>query len=149
MAKQRTHTHTRTQSPWPDFVRIIGKRSRRVTALYVSLNLSSSEVIETKALTREYEDDGRVYRRLDGEYYAWLCGGMDCVTRAHHAGDVDHALYIEILTKFNAVRWWAETHIGKKILDDAMRTFNPREYVGPGVPIGRTRSLIGVSMGKD
>jgi hypothetical protein len=103
-----------------------------VSALYVATNLETWETC-----TPERDQDAICepcgFRRLDPEYYAWLRSRMVVAQKRYQAGRLPVGQYEELRTRFNAVHAWAVERFGEPVLQEAVRTLDPRAYRPPTV----------------
>jgi hypothetical protein len=104
--------------------------------LYVATDLSRREIppteMEAGADAPDLRIDGRLFRVLSPDYYAFLRTQMARVKAALDAGTVDAATYRPLADRFNTVHMDAVHHFGEDTLRAAMRSFNLQAYRVPG-----------------
>lgn len=103
---------------------------------YIATDLTRREIdLSTIDPFAEHPDlriEGRLYRAMSPEYYAYLRSQMTRLKAALDAGKVDAATYRPLADRFNAVHTDATSLFGDEALRAAMRSFNPRAYRIPG-----------------
>ncbi len=88
---------------------------------WVSTDLRILRPEPTWNLAPDCEINGRCYRRLDPEYFAWLRSRMLEVKAAHKAGRVSQEAFDELRTRFNELQEIAIALFGEKALQEALR----------------------------
>jgi hypothetical protein len=100
--------------------------------LYVATNLETWETC-----TPEPDQDAICepcgFRRLDPEYYAWLRSRMLVGQKRYQGGRLPERHYDGLRARFNAVHAWAVERFGEPVLQEAVRTLDPRAYRPPTV----------------
>lgn len=130
--KARTPRRPAAPPAWPDLQEtVICPSLPGEGALYVSTDLCFWGTDAAQATKQDVRRGGRVYRRLDPEYFAWLSGGVDRVAAGFESGAVSRALRDEVVMRFTTVRFWAEREFGTERLAEAVRAFNLVSYVPP------------------
>ena len=104
---------------------------RPAIALYVSTALGSWTSDQPHVFARDVQINDTAYRRLDPEYYAWLRSRMNLARSAHQAGQIGGEAYNELRSKFNGIHEWALAHFGERLLADAVRCLDGRDYQPP------------------
>jgi len=115
----------------PGLRRATSGNSRVPECPWVSTDL---QTIHPKAIWRlapDCEINGRCYRKLDPEYFAWLRSRMLEVKAAHKAGRVPQAAFDELRARFNELQETAIALFGEKALQDALRALRAAEYRPP------------------
>ena len=80
----------------------------------------------------DVEVDGRVYRRLDPEYYAWLRRRMEEAKSKTDAGRYEPSAFDALRTRFNTVHDQAIALFGRPALLEAIQRLDPDSYRWPG-----------------
>ncbi|MBZ5627108.1 MAG: hypothetical protein LAQ69_51805 [Acidobacteriia bacterium] len=104
---------------------------RPAVALFVSTALGSWTGDQLHVFARDVQINDTAFRRLDPEYYAWLRSRMNLARSAHQAGQIDGEAYDELRSKFNGIHAWALAHFGERVLADAVRILDARDYQPP------------------
>jgi hypothetical protein len=104
---------------------------RSPAALFVSTALGSWTSDQPHVLARDVQINDTAFRRLDPEFYAWLRSRMNLARSAHQAGQIDGEAYDELRAKFNAAHEWALAHFGERVLAEAVRSLDARDYQPP------------------
>lgn len=99
--------------------------------LLVASDLDSFEAPADAPFATDVTISGRVYRRLDAPYYAWLRRRMGEAKRALDARRLSAADFEVTRGRFNAVHAWAVRTFGEAALVAAARTFDASAYVPP------------------
>jgi len=104
--------------------------------LYIATDLARREIdlstIDPLADNPDLRIEGRVFRALSPEYYAYLRNQMTRLKAALDAGTVDADTYRPLADRFNAIHADAAGQFGEKALRTALRSFNARAYRVPG-----------------
>src|SRR4051794_40477645 len=102
-------------------------------ALYVATDLGCFETEATdEDACHDVVHDGRTYRRLDAEYFAWIWHMMATARRAADEGVIDRAEFEELRHMANnSVYLWAVKHLDKTSLIRAINDFHPVKYTPP------------------
>ena len=100
-------------------------------ALFVSTALGSWTSDQPHVFARDVQINDTAFRRLDPEYYAWLRSRMNLARSAHQAGQIGGEAYDELRSKFNGLHAWALAHFGERVLADAVRILDARDYQPP------------------
>ena len=77
--------------------------------------------------------DGKCFRRLSPDYYAWLRSQMERVRQHHTRGMIPDAHYQALRDRFNTMHDRAVALFGEAALIEAMRSFTPDTYIVPSV----------------
>jgi hypothetical protein len=102
---------------------------------YVATDLSTRELdpaASAIAVDADVRLDGRIYRRLDPDYYAYLRGQMARAKQAREDGHLTDASYQLLADRFNGLHLEAVAHFGESVLRAAVRAFNVGAYLAPG-----------------
>lgn len=75
--------------------------------------------------------DGKTYRKLAPEYFAWLRTRMVSAQVAHQAGRLSDPAWQTMRERFNSLQEMAIEKFGKENLQQALREFNPKSYKPP------------------
>ena len=95
--------------------------------LFVAADLST---FESMGLDRDVGRDGKLFRKLDAAYFAWLWRTMERVEFAATNGAVTADDFDQLRHRFNGVYFWAIQHIGREALLEAVNA-GDRGYVPP------------------
>jgi hypothetical protein len=98
---------------------------------WVSTDLQTIHPEPTWGLAPDCEINGRCYRKLDPEYFAWLRSRMVEVKSAHQAGQVEAAAFDELRARFNELQEIAIALFGEKALQNAIRASGSADYRPP------------------
>ncbi len=99
--------------------------------LWVSTDLKTSCPPDAGFVARDCQINGRCYRRLDPEYFAWLTFRMHAIKDAAAAGRVPADSFEELRQLFNALQARAIKAFGEKELLGALRNLDPEKYRPP------------------
>ncbi len=77
--------------------------------------------------------EGKCYRRLSPDYYAWLRTQMERARHQHDAGILPDTHYDTLRQRFNAMHDRAVTLFGEEMLLQTVSTFSPMTYPVPSV----------------
>ena len=105
-------------------------------AIFVATDLSVLNDAYTPTDDTEVSVEGRAYRTLDPDYYAWLRSRMETARNAYQRGRMSAATFDALRTRFNAVHDLAIALFGESALLEAKRLLDPKSYPWPG----RTRA---------
>ena len=72
-----------------------------------------------------------VYRLLDAPYYAWLRCRMERAKKAFDTGKLPASTWQTLRERFNGIHEWAITHIGEKVLAEAVAHLDEKSYPPP------------------
>lgn len=100
--------------------------------LYVATDLRHFEVCKSAPVAQDLIFNGVIYRRLDGNYYAWLRKRIDAAHEACAEGKCNPKDYDETLAAFSAIDEWAVAKVGRDFLKKAVKGFTGKGYRGPG-----------------
>jgi len=101
-------------------------------ALFIATDLSVLNDAIAPADGNEVSVEGRVYRRLDPEYYAWLRSRMETAQASCRRGKLAPGTFEILRIRFNAVHDQAIALFGESILLDAIRLLDLKNYTWPG-----------------
>jgi hypothetical protein len=108
------------------------------TTLYVATDLATLEIPVAQG-SRDYRDDvfadGRFFRRLDPEFYAWLRHKMELARSAFSRGRLPEPTFEDLRTRFNAVHVRALALFGESALLHAVQHLDPKSYPVPGTHV--------------
>ena len=105
--------------------------SQPLPALFVAPDLTHFDSLYGEVYADDVTIDGRVYRRLDAPYYAWLRHKMELARKAVAAGRLPQATFDAMRARFNAVHEAAVARLGGPALAAVVKTFDPRRYDPP------------------
>ena len=100
--------------------------------LFVATDLSILNQAATPATLQDIDIEGRVYRPLDPEYYAWLRTRMERAQVTFERGRLSPQAYELFRIRFNALHDQAVALFGEDALLDAIASLNPKSYAWPG-----------------
>jgi len=100
--------------------------------------LDGSVSLEDDDLTQ----DGKCYRRLSPEYYAWLRAQMEVARERHARGLLPDVHYQALRDRFNAMHDAAISCFGEAALLQAIEHGNVTAYTPPSVRISRAASVL-------
>lgn len=101
--------------------------------LFVATDLQWWTTHEPNSFARDNALDDVMYRRLDPEYFAWLWSRAQLVIQAFDAGRIDRAAFDTVITRWAWIYRWAIDTWGREVLDEAIRTSEPRTYQPPTI----------------
>ena len=101
---------------------------------YISTDLRTLHVADPSYTSRDLVADGRAYRRLDPDYYAWLRHKMELARAAFSHGRLSEPAFDALRYRFNDVYNLAIEVFDQSALQEAMQRLDPRTYVWPQVP---------------
>jgi hypothetical protein len=107
------------------------RETAEIAAPWVSTDLRMLRPEPTWRLAPDCEINGRCYRELDPEYFAWLRSRMIEVKSAHQAGRVEAAAFGELRTRFNGLQEIAIALFGERALQNAIRASGGTDYRPP------------------
>ena len=100
-------------------------------ALFVATDLESRNFEYEEGGNRDIEYKGKIYRRLDPEYFAWLRSRMVAAGNAFKAGKLSDNRWNILRERFNQIQKLAIEEFGDKVLQKAVRSLNPKTYKAP------------------
>jgi hypothetical protein len=100
--------------------------------LFVATDLSVLNQAATPATLQDIDIEGRVYRPLDPEYYAWLRTRMERAQVTFERGRLSPQAYELFRIRFNALHDQAVALFGEDPLLDAVVSLDPKSYAWPG-----------------
>ncbi|MHB9023451.1 MAG: hypothetical protein ACYC7E_04670 [Armatimonadota bacterium] len=104
--------------------------------VYIATDLSRREIdlttVDAGADHPDLRIDGRLYRALTPEYYAYLRSQMARLKSALDAGQIEQDTYRPLADRFNALHAEAVNLCGEETLRLALRAFTLRAYRAPG-----------------
>jgi len=80
----------------------------------------------------DIESNGRIYRRLDPDYFAWLRSKMEKARSCRDRGKVSADAFDTLRDRFNAIHDQAIALFGESSLLDAIQLLDPESYPWPG-----------------
>ena len=101
--------------------------------VFVATDLEIKELAWVRTKETDFERDGKVFRRLSPEYFAWLRSRMVTAQAAHKAGKLPEAAWNTLRQRFNALQELAIREFGKESLQDVLQSFSPKNYRPPAL----------------
>jgi hypothetical protein len=99
--------------------------------LFVATDLEFRKFDWVRTNDRDRESEGKIFRRLDPEYFAWLRSRMVAARSAHNAGKLPDKTWDLLRERFNRVQELAVEEFGEKALQKAVHCLNPKTYDAP------------------
>jgi hypothetical protein len=115
--------------------------TQQPTTLYVATDLATLEIpvaVDAQASPAYQDDvfaDGRFFRRLDPDLYAWLRHKMELARTAFTRGRLPEPAFDALRTRFNAVHTRALALLGESALLHAVQHLDPKSYPVPGTHV--------------
>lgn len=107
------------------------------TVLYVATNLESWTPERPEIFARDVSVDGRAFRRLDVEFFAWLAGRVERARAACDGGRVAPEALVQLERRWLRILRWAEAAFGSEAVVGAVaRGREPMVYEPPVVRPG-------------
>lgn len=107
--------------------------------LWVATDLSWVEVAaDVEPTTADVIRDGKMFRRLDPDYFAWLWRAMTTAEYEAANDRLESGDYEELRRRFNGIYFWAAKHFNRVDLLRAVNTLD-RRYVPPATPSSPSR----------
>jgi len=126
--------------PWPDSSpsRMGARKAPEPPAaptggLFVATDPQWWTTHEPNIFARDNALDDVMYRRLDPDYFAWLWSRVQLVIQAFDAGRIDRPAFDTVITRWAWIYRWAIDTWGREVLDEALRTSEPRIYKPPTI----------------
>jgi len=104
------------------------------TVPFVATDLSELDWPIMPANQKDVEVDGRTYRPLSPEYYAWLRSRMERARASCARGGLSPQAFDALRIRFNAIHDQAVVLFGESALLEAVRHLDPKSYPWPGRP---------------
>ena len=111
-------------------------KSHSPTHFLVATDLTFIASDGPEQYARDVTVHGKVYRKMDPDYYAWLRSRMEKAKTAHEKGRLDNAAFQTLRARFNEVHDITLGLFGESNLLHAMEHFDPKSYA----PHGHTRT---------
>ena len=102
------------------------------TTLYVATDLATLEIPVAQDSGCDLFADGRFFRRLDPEFYAWLRHKMELARSAFTRGRIPEPTFDALRSRFNAIHVRALVLFGESALLHAVQHLDPKSYPVPG-----------------
>jgi hypothetical protein len=99
---------------------------------FVATDLTILQVASVPAEAPDMVSGGRVYRRLDPTYYAWLRSRMEMAASACQRQRLSQTAFDGLRVRFNLVHDQALALFGESVLLEAFQGFDPKSYRWPG-----------------
>ena len=99
--------------------------------LFVSTDLETAQFEWAVTSTSDVEYNGKIYRRLDPEYFAWLRSRMLAAQSAFKTGKLPETTWENLKSRFNPLQEYAIQKFSKEPLQQTSRQFNPQDYQAP------------------
>ncbi|MBZ0271377.1 hypothetical protein K8I61_05030 [bacterium] len=100
-------------------------------ALRVASDLRHIQVDDQHDEPRDFIQGDVVYRLLDAPYYAWLRCRMERAKKAFDTGKLPTQTWQTLRERFNGIHEWVITHIGEKVLAEAVAHLDENSYPPP------------------
>lgn len=101
--------------------------------VFVATDLEIKELAWVRTKETDFERDGKVFRRLSPEYFAWLRSRMVTAQAAHKAGKLPEDAWNTLRQRFNALQELAIREFGKESLQEILQSFSPKNYRPPAL----------------
>ena len=105
--------------------------STQEPALFVSTDLETTQFEWAITSASDVEYSGKIYRRLDPEYFAWLRSRMLAAQSAFKAGKLPETKWESLKNRFNPLQEYAVQKFGKEHLQQAFSQLSPQNYQPP------------------
>ena len=99
--------------------------------VFVATDLEIKEFAWVRTNETDIERDGKMFRRLSPEYFAWLRFRMVTAQAAHKVGKLPDDAWNTLRQRFNALQEMAIREFGKESLQEALQSFSPKNYRPP------------------
>jgi hypothetical protein len=99
--------------------------------LFVSTDLDTAQFEWAVTSASDVEYNGKIYRRLEPEYFAWLRSRMLAAQSAFKAGKLSESTWESLKSRFNPLQEYAVQKFGKESLRQASRQISPQNYQAP------------------
>ena len=99
--------------------------------LFVSTDLDTAQFEWAVTSASDVEYNGKIYRRLEPEYFAWLRSRMLAAQSAFKAGKLPELTWESLKSRFNPLQEYAVQKFGKESLQQASRQLSPQNYQAP------------------
>jgi hypothetical protein len=99
--------------------------------LFVSTDLDTAQFEWAVTSASDVEYNGKIYRRLEPEYFAWLRSRMLAAQSAFKAGKLPVSTWESLKNRFNPLQEYAVQKFGKEDLQQASRRLSPQNYQAP------------------
>jgi len=128
-----THLGKKDECPVQSPVPPVEEVSVVPEVLFVATDLESRNLKCEEGANRDIEYEGKIYRRLDPQYFAWLRSKMVAAGNAHKAGKLSDNRWNILRELFNRIQKLAIEEFGEDALQEAIRGMNPRTYQVPAI----------------
>ena len=103
-----------------------------LSTLHIATDLTTQELPGLASTIRDVLVAGKVYRRLNPDYYAWLRHKMDLAKSAFDRGRLPEPTFDALRDRFNAIHAQAIHLFGESTLLHAVWHLDPTRYPRPG-----------------
>jgi hypothetical protein len=100
--------------------------------LFVATDLCVLSEWATPATIEDVTVEGKTYRPMDPEYYAWLRKKMELAKAACDRGKLSRTAFDALRTRFNSLHDQAMALFGESALLEAIEHLDPKTYAAPG-----------------
>jgi hypothetical protein len=100
--------------------------------LFVSTDLCVLSEWATPTTIEDITVEGKTYRPMDPEYYAWLRKKMELAKAACDRGKLSRSAFDALRTRFNPLHDQAMALFGESALLEAIEHLDPKTYAAPG-----------------
>lgn len=105
--------------------------TRTSPALYVATDLDCWESEDPALYDRDVTVHGKLYRRLDPAYFAWLRHKVGLAGIACARGRISEAALEVVRQHFQRVHGWAVAHLDERALRESVKARRHRAYIPP------------------
>ena len=106
---------------------------------FIATNLTALDLDSAPQDQTDIASNGRIYRQIDPEYFAWLRCRMEKARSCWERGKVSADAFDALRDRFNAIQDLAIAIFGESTLLEAIQLLDPKSYPWPG----RTREEPG------
>ena len=99
--------------------------------LFVSTDLETAGFEWAVTSTSDVEYNGKIYHRLEPEYFAWLRSRMLAAQSVFKAGKLPETTWESLKSRFNPLQEYAIQKFGKESLQQAFCQLSPQDYQAP------------------
>lgn len=99
--------------------------------LFVSTDLETALCEWAVTSASDVECNGKIYRHLNPEYFAWLRSRMLVAQSAFKDGKLPEATWTNLKSRFNPLQEYTIQKYGKESLQQTFNQFNSQDYQAP------------------